>query len=149
MAMCISDAGNIAQVASIVAGFGATALVFRLQRHLDQLPNEPGEHSWLPLADWLLIAAMIVAVAAAVIPLLAFNLSSTKIPRAACAASCVLLAGYVFAVLAHYRLIFGSGIRYQTYPLEYSVAKAELVITIVALVLAIAAACSAYVQDSC
>ena len=146
---CISDAGNVAQGASIVAGFGATALVFRLQRHLEQLPNEPGDHSWIPVADWLLIAAMTIAVVGAVVPLLMLNLTSTSLPRASCAAACVLLVGYVFAVLAHYRLIFGAGIRYQTYPLEFKVAKAEKVVTIVSVIIALAVAMSAYAQSAC
>lgn len=145
----IYDASDIATVASIVAGFGSTALAFRLERHLQQLPLEREEHSWLPVADWLLIAANAIALLLVLAPLLIFDLSTIQFPRAACAAACVLLAGYVFAIQAHYRLIFGAGKRYENPPSRRVTATAEWIIAVASVLAAMAAFCASYVVAAC
>ena len=140
----LSDASDIATVASIVAGFASSALVFRLQRHLEQLPLEPLDHSWLPVADWLLMAANSIALLFVITPLLVLDLASVRIPRAACAAACVLLAGYVFAIQAHYRLIFGGNRRYQTPPVRRVTSTAETILSMTSIAAAIGAFITAY-----
>jgi hypothetical protein len=109
------NSSDLITVASIIAGFGVTVMMFRLQRELqisDENWKQRGEGSqaatvptWIPPADYLVIVAIIVSLLGGVLPLLisrdAIRLSST-----ACAAATILLAGYVPSILAHYRFIY-------------------------------------------
>jgi heptaprenylglyceryl phosphate synthase len=103
------------------------------------------EHSWLPIADWMLVFATTAALVLVIIPLLVFDLGSNlRLPRAACAASSVLLTGYLFGIMAHYRLIFGGGTKYEPHPTRRITAGAEAIITGVAAVGAVVAFLIAY-----
>ena len=104
----MSNADTLATVASVIAGFGAAMLSFRLGREVTA--QEEGEYSWIPWADALLIAAIFVSLLLVVFPIVTFRTLSgfaAKLPVAACSASCLLVAGYVLAILADYRLLFG------------------------------------------
>jgi hypothetical protein len=67
-----------------------------------------GERMWLPLADWLLVAATLICLLLVIIPLV----SAPKAPAiyrlvaAASGSAAILVAGYVLAILAHYRIVF-------------------------------------------
>ena len=105
----MANVTTLATVASIIAGFGAAMLFFRIQRELQA--HERMEWKWIPWADRLLIGATLVALLFVVLPLVAFTNrpgGMAELPAAACAAATVLVAGYVPAILAHYRLLFGS-----------------------------------------
>ena len=99
------DTSTLTQVASIIAGFGATALTFRIQREIEM--NKLGERNWIPWADRLLIAAIIACLLVVVLVML----FGTRIPvitilsRGLCASSASMLGGWIFGILAHYRLI--------------------------------------------
>ena len=116
------DNSTLAQVASIIAGFGATMLFFRIQRELEM--REQDEQDWMPWADWLLISAIIIALLGGVLPLVVTLFSPTftdTLVRASCAAATLMLTGYIPSILAHYRLVFGkkrSGPRDNPEPAE-------------------------------
>ena len=98
----VVDPGSLMTIASIIAAFGASMLMFRIQRELHM--GGRGEIIWLPIADWLLVAATLICLLLVVVPL-TFS-SATKFPAACAAASSIMVSGYVFAILAHYRIIF-------------------------------------------
>jgi len=109
------EAGAILTVTSIIAGFSVAVIMFRLQRELQisdrnwQRPKREPVPTWLPLADFLVISAVLLSFLGAVLPLLSRQRPASEILRlaaAACAASTVLLAGYVPSILAHYRFVF-------------------------------------------
>jgi len=97
------DTGTLANIASVIAAFGAAMLFFRIQRELEMVGK--GQRVWLPWADRLLIAATLLCLLFVILPLL--STTTTSLPAAAAAAAAVLVAGYVFALLAHYRIVFG------------------------------------------
>jgi hypothetical protein len=102
------DAATLTTIASIVSGFGIAMLFFRIQRELQM--HERLEAKWIPWADRLLIAATLISLLLVIFPLVAFSATSTVVLRfasAACAAASLMVAGYVFGILAHYRLLFG------------------------------------------
>jgi hypothetical protein len=65
--------------------------------------------SWFPRADRLLLAATITSIALVLVPILLFSSDflHRRVPTAGCVAAAVALGGYVFALLAHYRLLIG------------------------------------------
>ncbi len=100
------DSETLATIASVIGGFAVSMLVFRISRELKM--KEKGEPNWIPCADWLMIGAALLSLVCVILPLVAVPHTSAfhnLIPPAACAAAAVLVAGYVFAILAHYRLI--------------------------------------------
>ena len=102
MAMGI-DQGTLATIASIIAAFGAAMLFFRIQRELHM--RAKGETVWLAIADWLLVVATLVCLLFVIVPIvLSFGL---RLPSAAAAAAAIMVAGYVPAILGHYRIVFG------------------------------------------
>lgn len=103
------DTGTLSTTASITSAFGAAMLVFRIQRELEM--NRAGEINWIPLCDWLLIGATEISLLLVLVALTMLSGTSrlANLPVAACACASVLLAGYIPAVLAHYRLIFAGG----------------------------------------
>jgi len=106
----MADVGVLATVASIIAAFGSTMLVFRIQREL--YLHDQKEVQSVPWADRLLICATLVSLGLVLLPLIACTNRPgllTELPRAACSAAVLMLAGYIFALLAHYRLLFGGG----------------------------------------
>jgi hypothetical protein len=100
---------TLATVSSIVTAAGVTMLFFRVQR--EQVMKQRGEASWIPLADWLLIGATLTAVTLVLLPILLFDSAflGRRLPTAGCTAALVALGGYLLALPAHYRLIFGAG----------------------------------------
>jgi hypothetical protein len=102
------DNGALATIASIVAAFGAAMLSFRVQRELEV--RQQGERNWIPWADRLLIGATLASLWLVILPLVWMTHSYPPVAaleRAACAASAIMLGGYIFALLAHYRFVWG------------------------------------------
>jgi hypothetical protein len=97
------DAATVATIASVISAYGVAMLFFRIQRELYM--HGQGERVWLPVADWLLVAATLMSLLLVLVPLVSF--SGLRLPAAASGAAAILVAGYVFAILAHYRILFG------------------------------------------
>ena len=102
------DTGTLATVASIVSAAGVTMLYFRIQREAEI--QRRGEPTWIPVADRLLLGATFTAIVVVLLPILFFDsrFLGRRVPTAGCAAALIALGGYVLALLAHYRLMFGS-----------------------------------------
>lgn len=98
-----SDAATLATIGSIIAMFGVAMLFFRIQRELQM--GEKGEIVWLPWADWLLIAATLISLVFVIVPVTISD--ERRIPSLAAGAAAIIVAGYVLAILAHYRIIGG------------------------------------------
>lgn len=99
----ITDASTLATIASIISAFGVSMLFFRIQREIQMQTS--GEIVWLPLADWLLVIATLICLLLVILPI-TFNVGN-DLAAAGSAAATVMVAGYVFAILAHYRIFFG------------------------------------------
>jgi hypothetical protein len=80
-------------------------LFFRIERELKM--SGRGELVWIAWADWLLVTATLICLVGVILPI-TFNARIT-IPAASAAVSSTLVAGYVFGIMAHYRILFGSG----------------------------------------
>ena len=105
------NSSDLITAASLIAGFGVTVLMFRLQRELQisdenwkQPENLHPTPTWLALADYLVIVAILISLLFAVVPLLLS--SSLRLPRVASLSATILLAGYVPSILAHYRFLY-------------------------------------------
>jgi hypothetical protein len=108
----MADVGTLGTIASVIAGFGGAMLLFRLQRELEM--QRETEVQWIPWADRLLILATLIALLLVLLPLVATTNRPgllAHLPAAGCAAALILMAGYILAVLAHYRLFLGAGRR--------------------------------------
>jgi hypothetical protein len=107
----VIDATTLITVASIIAGFGVAALMFRLQRELTLSDKDDQVPTWITLADVLVILAVFAAFSAVLALLMSSKPSPTSLRAAAVAsaAATILLAGYVPAILAHYRFLFWVG----------------------------------------
>lgn len=102
------NAEVLATIAAITVGFGVSLLFFRIGRELDM--QEKDEPIWLPWSDRLLLAATLLSATLVLLPMVLLpesELFGEQVPVAFCAASLVCLAGYIPAVLAHYRIWFG------------------------------------------
>lgn len=112
----------LASIASIMAGFGSAMLFFRIDREIRM--HEQEEVTWIPWADWLLISATLTSLLLVILPIVTLSPRPgvlRNLPAAGCSAASVLVAGYIFAILAHYRLILGhnrSGSRGNPEPAE-------------------------------
>lgn len=120
----------LSTVASIISAFGIAMLVFRIQRELAM--QKAGEMNWIPQSDWLLVWATEISLLLVLLPLLIAPRTSRWIalPVAGCASACVLVAGYIPAVFAHYRLILSgkrSGPRANPEPSERLIVLATVV----------------------
>lgn len=127
------ETGDLTTVASIIAAFGVATLFFRIQRELEM--GKAGERVWIPWADWLIVIATLCSLLLVLLPLLIFernNLLAKAVSTSACVASVILLAGYVLAILAHYRLLFGCG---RSGPRD-NPEPAEMILFIVSLLVA-------------
>lgn len=105
----IPDSGTLASVASVIAAFGAAMLFFRVQREISM--RDHGERNWIPWADWLLVVATVISLLLVILPLVALDPTNRvfkAVPAAACGATAILVAGYPFAILAHYRFILAA-----------------------------------------
>jgi len=104
----MKDPAILATVAAIITAFGVTMLFFRIQREISI--KERQGINWIPYSDWLLITATVMSLLLVILPIVIFSDKSffyTKLPKAACATVTIMVAGYMFGILAHYRLIFG------------------------------------------
>ena len=130
----MADGATLATIASIISCFGIAMLVFRIQREIQM--RDQGEVNWIPWADRLLVAATLLSLLFVVFPLVTFGVSSEKALKsvsAVCAGTTLMVAGYVPAILAHYRLFFGThrtGKRVNPEP-----AEAIIVCTVIAAAL--------------
>lgn len=85
------DGRILVTVASIVAAFGLTTLMFRVQRELGL--RERGMPTWIAWSDWLLIAATVGCMLFVVLPLVTFATlprALSKVPSAVCAGASIL-----------------------------------------------------------
>lgn len=102
--------GDLIAVAAIIFGFGLTVFMFRLQREIWVKENRPNWPSWLAWSDYLILGAILLAVCS--VTLLLANCLPTqvvlRVTSAACVAAIVLEAGYIPAILAHYRIELGT-----------------------------------------
>jgi hypothetical protein len=104
----VLDASDLITVASIVAAFSGGVLFFRIGR---ELGGGTGPVTWIPWADRLVIASSTACLLLAILPLLVFGKNSSlarNVSTSVCVGSVLLLGGYIPAILAHYRLLFGS-----------------------------------------
>lgn len=132
----MANVETLGLIATLIAGFGAVMLFFRLQRGLET--HERLETTWIPWADRLLAGATLVALLFVVLPLVAMTNRPgvmADLPAAACAAATLMFAGYVLAILAHHRLFFGGKREGPGRNPE----PAERVVVIVTLLLAVGA----------
>jgi hypothetical protein len=96
------DASTLATIASVISAFGSAMLFFRVQQlHM----QKQEEIICLPVRDWLLVAATLMCLLLVIVPLVSFP--AINLPAAAAGSAAILVAGYVFATLAHYRILFG------------------------------------------
>jgi hypothetical protein len=104
----VVDDGILAAIGAAIVGFGIVAFVFRIQRELERKPVE----RWIPWADRLLIGTVTVGLLLVLFPIALAGTASSfwggRLPAAACSASTIALAGYIPALLAHYRFRPGS-----------------------------------------
>jgi|SRR6185295_9829364 len=131
------DRGTLATVAAIIAAFGVPMLYFRIQRELEMRKNE--ETIWLPAADWLLVGATLVSLLLVIVPLV--TLREVRLPAAASGAAAIMVAGYIPAILGHYRIVFGqtrSGPRNNPEPTELFFVVIALVTALCLFVLRLA-----------
>jgi hypothetical protein len=77
-------------------------LFFRIQRENDM--RQKDEIVWLPVADWLLVAATTLCLLLVIVPITSFV--GLQIPAAAAGSAAILIAGYIPAIMAHYRIVF-------------------------------------------
>lgn len=77
------------------------ALNWRLER--EAAMSERGGTTWLPMAEWLNLAALVIVVFGVfVLPIGGF--ASARIPRALLGLSLILFVGHAFALIGHYEL---------------------------------------------
>jgi uncharacterized membrane protein YgdD (TMEM256/DUF423 family) len=82
-------------------GLQLGAFGWRLSREISMA--ERGETTWLPLAEYLNLAAMIsLIVAVFVLPIAGY--ASLRIPRLLLGVSLLLFVGHAFALVGHYKL---------------------------------------------
>ena len=101
------DAGAYLSVASILSGFGITVLMFRVQRELTLREMDRPKITRLAWADYLVLAAIILSLIFVVLPLLLLRSvpeNFDTLSAASCAAACILLAAYPFAIIDHYHI---------------------------------------------
>ena len=97
------------------------------------------ETIWLPAADWLLVGATLVSLLLVIVPLV--TLPEVRIAAAASGAAAIMVAGYVLAILGHYRIVFGqkrSGPRHNPEPSELLFVTVALVAAFCLFVLRLA-----------
>lgn len=118
------DSAEIISASAIVAGFGVTSIMFRIQRELYVFEVLKIKTLWLAWADYLVLSSVALAVFGGTVPLIAVPRtprSVLAVAAASCVAALVLLAGYVPSILAHYRIGLGAtreGPRAQGEPVE-------------------------------
>ena len=97
----------ITNIAAITSGFGTAVLIFRIE-HESKMEID-GETVWLPLSDYLILTTIFSSLALVLVPIFIYPLlvdQYLKFFRAIIALSIVFELGYIFSILAHYRIIF-------------------------------------------
>jgi hypothetical protein len=114
---------DLVTAASLIAGFGSTLMVFRLERELnveernlnveernrDRSEQEKERH-WFPASDWLIVISNVTTLCLVVAPLVSIERPSQHLIRfasAVCSAAAIMLAGYIPSILAHYHFFYG------------------------------------------
>ena len=103
----MADASSLATIASIITAFGAAMLFFRIQR--EEKMRCDHQPIWIPWADRLLILATLTSILFVIVPMLVLRNNESEwalLPPSAATGACILVAGYVPAILAHYRILF-------------------------------------------
>lgn len=98
-------------VAGLISGFGITVFMFRIQRELQVRGQHPNWPNWLAWADYLVLAAIVIAITCVVQPLMFFQHPGVRVyafARGGCAAASILMLAYPFAILDHYRIEIGA-----------------------------------------
>jgi hypothetical protein len=109
------DTSALLTVASIISGFGITIFTFRLQREIQVMERNSNSKGWIPWADCLVIAAVMVSLLIGILPIVVLSSPPKfvyQVANGACAASIIMLAGYIPGILAHYRFILAKNIHY-------------------------------------
>lgn len=116
--------------AMAIVGLSFTILIFRVKREIDM--SEKGETTWIAFSDWLVVIALLIAGLFVLIPTLASDAAGRgRLLLSALVFSVVMVLGWVPAIMAHYRLIFG---RRRTGPRDNpEPAEVAIVITVVLL----------------
>ncbi len=128
---------DLISTAAIIVGFGVTAMMFRVQRELYVLEVLKVRPVWLAWADYLVLGAVGLAVFGVVVPLLMVPTVTSRlftVSASVCAAAVVLQAGFIPAILAHYRIEFGArrdGPRAKGEPMERLFVIASVVVAFV------------------
>ena len=87
----MSHPDTLVTAASLIAGFGAAIMAFRLQRELDieekneARPQHQREQHWFPASDWLIVASNISALCLVVAPPVAVKSPTHRMVRLASA----------------------------------------------------------------
>lgn len=123
---------QIAQIwtaAGVMLGFQVSAFAWRIQQESQVADN--GQISWIPPADYLNLAAMLVTVLGVfVAPVIGIATSDTA--KMAFGLGAILFAGHSFALAAHYELFNHKTTRsYDYFPPQERVAI--IVVTIMAV----------------
>jgi hypothetical protein len=133
------DPTILATVASLISVFGAAMLFFRIERELKV--TQQNEDIWIPWSDWLLIAATLTSLILVILPMVTVGPESKlvmKVSMGASSASTALFAGYIFSVLAHYRLLFGKsrlGARENPEPAEKLLVRLTIVVSVLLFII--------------
>jgi hypothetical protein len=72
-------------------------------------PYGLSEEHWFLASDWLIVVSNVSALCFVAVPLIALESPSHKIVRlcsAVCAATAIMLAGYIPSILAHYQFFY-------------------------------------------
>ncbi len=133
-------------VASILTGFSISVLMFRIQRELRVREQHPHWPNWLAWADYLIIAAITLSILGVIVPLIAVPAPTRLIYSVAagsCTAASLLLLGYPFAILDHYRIEIGAWrtkrgepaqVRHKGEPIERAVVTAAAIAAAISFV---------------
>ncbi|HEV2834289.1 MAG TPA: hypothetical protein VGW58_03170 [Pyrinomonadaceae bacterium] len=104
-------ADSFLAVASILAGFAVTVLMFRIQRELQVRKDHPDWPTWVAWADYLVFGTIVLSLIFVVLLLVVLGKERRVLAVAAgsCAAAAILMTAYPFAILDHYRIGMGLG----------------------------------------
>lgn len=103
---------DLIAIAVMIFGFGIVVTMFRVQRELwmrERWRKDKNFTHWIPWADWLTFASVLLVGCLTIFPLLAFPVtrSSKAIAAASCGSAVFLQIGYIPSILAHYQMLFG------------------------------------------
>ena len=127
--------GDLLTVASILSGFGVTALMFRVQREV-AIREANVDPMWMAWSDYLALGSILLSVGCVVLPVLIWDARAITFAKASCAAASVAMAGFPLAILSHYRLLFGGEREADELPFERG-EPAERVLVLCAAILGV------------